>query len=206
MDVSAGVPSAALLERYADLLVGYALGGGAGVQRGETAWIVGSEDTKPLFIAACRAVWRAGGNVIHDYLPADDAQYSLRRTFLEEADGQQLDFFPAAYVKGRIDDSDHMLYLHAERDLQVLRDADPEKLMRRQAAQVQDARWRNAKEEEGRFSWTIALYGTAAMAAEAGLSLDDYWAQIIKACYLEDPDPVARWRALGRQIDATSTG
>ncbi len=68
--MSATGPSPALLERYADLLVNYALGGGAGVQRGETAWVVGTEDTKPLFFAACRAVWRAGGNVIQDYLPA----------------------------------------------------------------------------------------------------------------------------------------
>ncbi len=99
-----------------------------------------------------------------------------------------------------------MLYLHAERDLQVLRDADPEKLMRRQAAQVQDARWRNAKEEDGRFSWTIGLYGTAAMAAEAGLSLDGYWAQIVKACFLEDADPIARWRAVRRRSTPTRSG
>ena len=94
-------PPQQLLERYADLLVNFALGDGEGIRAGETVWVAGAEDCKPLFFEVCRAVWRAGGNVIQEYTPADDAQYSLRRTFLEEAQGEQLDFFAARYAKGR---------------------------------------------------------------------------------------------------------
>lgn len=54
--------------------------------------------------------------------------------------------------------------------------------------------WRQEKEAAGLLHWTIGLWGTAAMAAEAGLSIEDYWQQIITACYLDDPDPIARWR------------
>ena len=32
------------------------------------------------------------------------------------------------------------------------------------------------------------------MAAEARLSIEEYWEQIIKACFLDLEDPVARWR------------
>ena len=39
--------------------------------------------------------------------------------------------------------------------------------------------WRTEKENAGRFTWTLGLYGTPAMAAEAGLSEEEYWQQII---------------------------
>lgn len=194
-------PSQELLQRYADLVVNFALGDGEGVQPGETVCVAGAEDCKPLFYEICRAVWRAGGNVIQEYIPADDAQFSLRRAFLEEANDTQLDFFPARYVKGRIDDSDHLVYIDADRDPKALVGADSEKLMRRQAAQIQDARWRFEKEDAGEFTWTIVLYGTEAMAAEAGLTLERYWAQIIKACFLDHDDPVARWREVADRLD-----
>jgi aminopeptidase len=32
------------------------------------------------------------------------------------------------------------------------------------------------------------------------MSLEEYWQQIIKACFLDDPDPIARWRSTGEQI------
>ena len=45
------------------------------------------------------------------------------------------------------------------------------------------------------------MWGTEAMAAEARMSLEEYWQQIVKACFLEDADPIARWRSTGEQID-----
>ena len=54
--------------------------------------------------------------------------------------------------------------------------------------------WQQEKEAAGLLHWTIGLWGTAAMAAEAGLTVEQYWEQIIKACFLDDPDPIARWR------------
>jgi aminopeptidase len=45
---------------------------------------------------------------------------------------------------------------------------------------------REKKEQEGKLSWSLCLYGTQSMADEAGLTLDEYWAQIIEACYLSE--------------------
>jgi aminopeptidase len=39
------------------------------------------------------------------------------------------------------------------------------------------------------------------MADEAGLSLDEYWDQIISACYLRDDDPVAKWKSVQKEIE-----
>src|SRR3989338_9229429 len=61
--------------------------------------------------------------------------------------------------------------------------------------------WRNEKERQGKFTWTLALYGTEAMAKEAGMSLEEYWGEIIKACYLDSADPIAEWKRIQKEQD-----
>jgi aminopeptidase len=39
------------------------------------------------------------------------------------------------------------------------------------------------------------------MAKEAGLSEKEYWDQIIKACYLDEKDPVAKNRSVMNEVD-----
>jgi aminopeptidase len=41
------------------------------------------------------------------------------------------------------------------------------------------------------------------MAAEAGMSEEEYWEQIIHACFLDADDPLARWREVGERLDRT---
>ena len=194
-------PPQEIVERYADLLVNYALGGGDGIKPGSVVQVRGPEDAKPLFIEVCRAVWRAGGHVIQHFEPAEDGDNSLQRIFFEEASEEQLDFFPAAQQRGLVDQLDHLAYLFAQRDPQVLSDVDPQKQMRRQQAWRPAIDWEQEKEAAGKFDWTIGMWGTEAMAAEARMSLEEYWQQIVKACFLEDADPIARWRSTGEQID-----
>ena len=61
--------------------------------------------------------------------------------------------------------------------------------------------WRTEKENAGRFTWTLGLYGTAAMAAEAGLTEEEYWQQIIDACFLTRRTRSRRWREVSGQLD-----
>jgi aminopeptidase len=60
---------------------------------------------------------------------------------------------------------------------------------------------REKKEQEGKLSWTLCLYGTQSMADEAGLTLEEYWEQIIEACYLREDDPVAKWKQVQKEIE-----
>ena len=39
------------------------------------------------------------------------------------------------------------------------------------------------------------------MADEAGLSLQEYWQQIIEACYLREDEPVKKWRQVQQEIE-----
>ena len=63
--------------------------------------------------------------------------------------------------------------------------------------------WRNHKEHQGKFTWTLALYGTEAMAKEANLTIENYWQEIINACFLDQDDPITRWRDVSAQVEQT---
>ncbi len=195
-------PSREQLDRYAQLLVGFALGGGAGIAAGDVVSVSAEEGARPLYAAACRAVWRAGAHVIGQYGPDAGGGVSVMRDFYEIASGEQLDFFPARYMRGLLDDADHLLRIHSESDPGSLSDVDPAALLRHRRSRRQFSEWIQEREATGELSWTIALYGTEAMAAEAGMSCEEYWGEIIAACFLDDRDPIARWRQVGAQIDA----
>src|SRR5271166_4614624 len=96
-------PPQEILDRYASVLVNFALGGGSGVQPSETVRVVAPESAKPLYAALNRAVWRAGAHVIGGYVPDDDHEANLSRDFYEIASEEQLGYFPSAYMRGLVD-------------------------------------------------------------------------------------------------------
>jgi len=187
-------PAPEILKRYADVLVNFALGGGAGIGRGDVVLISAPESAKPLYAELCRAVWRAGGHVIGHYTPDDDAAHNLLADFYALAAGEQLDFFPARYRRGQLDECDHALHVRCMSEPQALAGVEPALILRHRRSLSPMVHWQDEKESAGRFTWTIALYGTEGMAREAGIALEQYWEQIIAACFLDEKDPVAAWR------------
>lgn len=199
-------PSQTILKRYAKVLVRFALNSGQGIKRGEVVRVSANESARPLFLAVCNAVVDAGGHVLSHYSPDDEVgdkrrNESYTRYFYEQAEQHQLDFFPDKYLKGVIDQMDHSIFLLSTNDPHALRGVDPKKIMRRGEALKPFMDWRHAKEWRGRFTWTIALYGTPAMATEAGLSEQAYWNQIIKACFLDQRGPVAKWKQVFHDLE-----
>ncbi len=197
------VPSQEILERYARVLVDFALGGGSGIARGEVVRIVAPECARPLYAELNRAVWRSGGHVLAAYQPDEDGSVNLSRDFFEIADEAQLAHFPERYMRGLVDEMDHQIGVLATTDPRALDSVEPKRIMRRGEALRTLLEWRNEKENEGRFSWTLGLYGTEAMAAEAAMSAEEYWQQIINACFLDTEDPIARWREVFAQLEST---
>jgi len=196
-------PPQEILERYASVLVDFALGSGEGVKPGEVVRVVAPESAKPLYVELNKAVWRAGAHAIGGYQPDDDSALNLSRDFYELASDAQLDRFPAQYMRGLVDEMDHQVSVIAESDPHALDTVDPARIMRRGKSMSQLLDWRGEKENAGRFSWTLGLYGTPAMAAEAGMSEEEYWEQIIHACFLDSDDPLTRWREVGERLDRT---
>jgi aminopeptidase len=188
-------PSGELLDRYARILVDFALGGGKGISRGDVVMVSAGDDAKPMYVAVRDAVIRSGGTVIGDYSPSGTG-----RSALELSSVEQLSTFHREYYKGLAATIDHRISILSTSNPRELDGVDPEKLLigRRTIRPYRD--WIARKEAEGRYTWTLALYGTPAMAKEAGLSLEAYWREISNACFLEDRDPIRRWRETFREI------
>ncbi len=192
-------PPQQILERYAKVLIHAGLGDGHGIKKGQTVVLRVPEAARPLLVEIYKEVLRAGGQPLMRYTPD-----GLQRAYFELASDAQLDFFPAKFAKGMVDQADHYVAIIAETNMQELSGIDPQKIMRSGRANKPMSEWMNEKENKGKFHWTLGMYGTPAMAKEAGLSQKEYWNQIIKACYLNEKDPVARWHRTQKEIQAVA--
>lgn len=179
---------------------------GKGIKKGDVVRLSATESAKPLFMAVCNAIVDAGGHVLSHYAPDEEngdmrRNASTSRYFYQHASESQIKFFPAKYLKGVVDQMDHSLYILADKDMHLMDGIDPKKMMQRGMAMKPFTDWRHEKEWKGKFTWSIAMYGTPAMAKEAGLSEKEYWNQIIKACFLDYRNPIKRWKEVYAEIE-----
>jgi len=189
-------PSNEILDRYAKVLVNFALNHGRGLKKGQVVFLQVPESAKPLLVSLQKAVIQSGGHAIIQYLPDE-----MQKDFFDLASPEQIKFFPAKFLRGKIQEADHFITILAETNLHELEGIDPYKIMDRNSVMKPYLDWRNAKETSGKFSWTLGLYATLAMAREAGMSLKSCWEQIIRACYLDNHDPVSRWKDIQNELN-----
>lgn len=190
------IPSQKTLNNYAHVLVDFALNGGQGIKPGEVVVLQCPESAKPLLKELYQVVLQAKAHAIIQYLPDD-----MERMFYDNAIDDQLNFFPAKLLKGRVRQADHFISILAETNLHELEGIDPQKIMQKSSAFKPYLDWRNRKENRGKLTWTLGLYPTKAMADEAGLSLHECWNQVIKACYLNHSDPIKKWQTIQKNIN-----
>ncbi len=182
-------PSQTILNEYAKVLVNFALNSGKGVKRGEVVQIAIPDIAKPLALELRNEVLEAGAHPMLRLLPT-----GFGKDFYELANKSQLTFFPGDYIQERVKLIDHSIGIIADPFPFELKDIDPKKIVLARDSQKAYRDWLNAKENKGKFTWTVALWGVEAKAKEVGLSMEEYWQQIIKACYLDKKDPIAEWR------------
>ena len=190
------VPSQEILDKYADLLINFALGSYNGIKKGEVVLLQVPENAKPLLISLRKSVLKAGGHPLIHYIPDD-----ITEEFYKHATEDHLTFFPAKYLKGRVDQIDHSVFIIADTNPKELENVEPRKIMTKDKSFKPYKDWRNEKENAGKFTWTVASYATEGTAKEAGLSLEEYWNEIIKACYLEEENPIEKWKEVVGEIE-----
>lgn len=183
------LPPQNIIDKYAHVLVNFALNSGAGVKRGEVVQCVVPDVAKPMALALQNTLLKAGAHPMIRLIPS-----GFDRDFYDLASDEQLGFFPRKFLKARADLIDHQIGIIAESDPMELSEVDPRKIMLMRNSQKPYRDWLVTKENRQRFTWTLALWGMPAKAKEVGLSMEDYWQQIIKACFLDEVDPVAKWR------------
>lgn len=189
-------PPQAILEKYADLLVNFALGAGEGIAPGDVVYVKAPEVAKPLYTAIIRAITEAGGHYISDYLPDEGLEHYPKRDFLLSANEEQISFFPETYYETLVESVDHYLPIIGDVDKQAMSPVDPKTLMRRNETTNKLRRMLMQKINAGQLTRTVGLYGTTALADEVGLSEEAYWQEIITGCYLDTDDPKQEWKQI----------
>ncbi|MBW1783447.1 MAG: aminopeptidase [Deltaproteobacteria bacterium] len=85
------------------------------------------------------------------------------------------------------------IYLHAPASLTHLADIDPMRIGKRAVAIKPLRDIMREREEKGTLGWTLCMVPTEDLAKKAGLTLRQYTNQVIRACFLDKPDPVGEW-------------
>jgi aminopeptidase len=88
------------------------------------------------------------------------------------------------------------IFLYAPESITHLSHIDSKKISRFTLSKKYLRDIMDQRDEIGAFSWTLCMYPTEALAKHAGLSLEEYTKQIVKACYLNRRSPVLRWEDL----------
>jgi len=190
------VPSNEILEKYADVMVNFGLNRGQGIKAGEVVEIVVPEIAKPMLKPLYKKVLKAGGHPMIKFLPDD-----MDDTIFKYGTDEQISFYPDELLKGKIKQLNHTITIIADKDPNALKNIDPKKIMLKQKSMLPYRKLRDAKENKGEFSWTLCLYATPAVAKEAKMTLKEYWDEIIKACYLDEENPVQKWMEVQAEID-----
>ncbi|MCB9812894.1 MAG: aminopeptidase [Pseudomonadales bacterium] len=187
-------PPQIVLERYADVLVNFALNSGVGVRKNEVVEVNVPDVAKPLAKELQRAILKAGAHPIIRLIPTGE----FTKDFFDLASDEQLTHFPQKYFKEKINLLNHVISIIADTEPEELKNIDTKKIMKSQLARYPYREWMFKKERNHQFSWTLGLYGTYAKAKIVGLSLEEYWNQIIRACFLDKDDPIQYWRDLNK--------
>lgn len=119
----------------------------------------------------------------------------MEHQFYEKSSDNQLTFVPPGErvlfraLHGNI-------FLHAPVSLTHLSDIDPKKIGKAAVARKPLREIFDERENEGKFGWTLCTVPTEELARQARLSLEEYAEQVIRACYLDRPDPVTAWKEI----------
>ncbi len=113
--------------------------------------------------------------------------------FYKLADDKQLAFLPQGEKEFQ-SGVNGLIALHAPQDLTHLKNVDPARIGKAAVARKPLREIWDAREQKGLFSWTLCNYPTEELAQKAGLTVKEYANQIVRACFLNEKDPVKKWK------------
>lgn len=120
---------------------------------------------------------------------------TMERDFFKLSNSRQL-IFQAPGDKALFQNLNGSIFLHAPESMTHLKDIDPKKIGRTAVAAKYLRDIMNKRDEAGLFSWTLCTFPTPELAGHAGLSEQDYAAQIASACFLNRTAPLEHWEKI----------
>jgi len=125
----------------------------------------------------------------------------MERDFYTKANRRQLVFQPAG-EKELCHSLSGGIYLNAPDALTHLADVDPKKIGKAATARKPLRDILDRREEKGAFAWTLCVVPTKELARHAGLAVKQYETQVVRACYLDEKEPVRKWESIFRNAVA----
>ena len=184
------------VERLADVLVSYS----TEVGRGDLVVLDSTPLAEPVVRETYRRIVAAGAHP-----EVRIAVDGVNEALLKEGSHAQLGWVSPAR-EGDVEQAAVRLVFESDYNTRALTGVDPA----RQAA-AHRARRRLGdrlfeRSAKGELRWCVTLFPTQAAAQDAGMSLEEYERFVYRAGLLDEPDPVASWRAFGERLARLADG
>ncbi len=179
------------LEKYADVLVWGLMTARKGFKKYDTILLKSDIEGLPLTELVYERLMKRKFNVVTRIGGTPE----LEKSFFKFSDSKQRKFM-AAGEKELVSQIKGYVAVHAPSSLTHLKEIDPAKQAEVAIARKSLRDIMNKNEERGKFGWTLCMYPTEVLAKTAKLSLKGYAGQIAKACFLNEKDPVKKWREI----------
>jgi len=174
------------IERWAHTLVHYSLY----LKAGETVAIYATPLAAPLVEALYHEILRVGAHP----LALIDLE-SLEEILLREGNETQLTH-KSPMLTAVAAHCDARLFIASRSNTKALSGVKPEQVSRRRSAFRDIYEVTRKREQAGTFRWSSTLYPTSAYAQDAEMSLHDFEEFVFDVCFLNDSEPIARWKEL----------
>ncbi len=125
------------------------------------------------------------------------SSHVVEKDFFSYSDSKQRSFI-GSWERNLMENLNGNIFISAPESMTHLKNIDPQKINESAVAQKNLRKVMERREEKGLLSWTLCTYPTEELAKQAGLSLPDYTRQIVKACFLNEKNPVKIWKEIYR--------
>jgi len=174
------------LRKWAEIILDYSLE----VEKEKILYITSSYLAEPLIAEVyVGALKRGAYPVIQVGLPGFDY------LFYKHANEKQLAFV-APWYKEIFKSISHYLNISATKNSRSLANVEPEKLRISNLASREIMEIFEEREAKGELNWCTTLYPTDSYAQEAEMSTREFEDFVIKACHLDEEDPLSYWRSV----------
>ncbi|QGY41772.1 aminopeptidase [Pseudodesulfovibrio cashew] len=145
-------------------------------------------DALPLAEAMFDLLMDKGMNPI----PRQNMTSNMEVSFYGKGGEDQLTAIPAG-DKEFVGGLNGLISLIAPSSLTHLQNIDPKNIGKAAVARKFMRDIMEKREQTGDFGWTLCVCPTKAMAEAAGLTMEEFKDQVVKACFLDEADPATKW-------------
>jgi aminopeptidase len=163
------------------------------IQEGETVFIQSTTLAVPLIEAIYAECIKKGA---HPEISLRSG--NMQNLFFTHAQEHQLNYC-SPIMMHIVETVDVIITILADFNVKQFSNVDSKKLAQRSKAHQSISKTILERTYMGEMRWNLAAFPTHALAQEASMSLLEYENFVYKACFLDNPDPVAEWKALSKK-------